>query len=324
MGRAVGADSGRPTLQLDDLVTLLRVFSPEGNRIFGCSIDPRPEGLQELQQLVAASNQRGPLRPGQVGNWAAELGEALGAQDVTIQGIPLDSRVARVIVEADYRMKLIGIERMQGGPGIPSYFDLLANHPEAQGAIQGVRWWLTLAYDDVVHSPERDAFELGGSAVLCQSENEFLNNQGERVQTGQAEPVNRLFAANFTEHYNELAAREPVFADLQGVFNLALVAAIIDREEAGEWMGESFSNEGTYATTRYWTPREADTVVNHRVYNGQDVVVQVAGGVTADILAALDAAEVEAANPALDKVSDLATAPELPAGRWWWDAPVAE
>ncbi len=323
-GRAVGVESGRPTLQLDDLVTLLRVFSPEGNRIFGCSIDPRPEGLQELQQLVAASQQRGPLRPGQVGRWADELGEALGMQDVTIQGINVDSRVARVIIEADYLMKLIGIERVQGGQGIPSYFDLLANHPEAQGSLEGVRWWLTLAYDDVVHSPDRDAFQLGGSFVLCQSENEFLTDEGDRVQTGQSEPVNRQFASNFTQHYNELAAREPVFADLQGVFNLALVAAIIDREGAGTWLGDSFDADGTFATTRYWTPREADTMVNHRVYNGQDIVVQVAGGVKADVLGALNEAEVETADPALDKVSELATAPELPAGRWWWDAPVAE
>jgi hypothetical protein len=162
---------------LDDLVTLLRVFSPEGNRVFGCSIDPRQEGLQELQQLVAASLQRGPLRPGQVGEWADELGEAVGPQDVTIHGIPVDSRIARVIVEADYRMKLIGIERLQGGRGIPSYFDLLADHPDAQGAIEGMRWWLALSYDEVVHSPARDAFELGSTAVLCQSENEFLTAQ---------------------------------------------------------------------------------------------------------------------------------------------------
>jgi hypothetical protein len=144
------------------------------------------------------------------------------------------------------------------------------------------------------------------------------------VTTGQSEPVNRLFASNFTEHYDELAQREPVFADLQGVFNLALVAAIIDREGAGEWMGESFDVSGAYLPAKYWTPREADTVVNHRVYNGRDVVVQVAGGVEADVLSALDSAEIEAADPALNKVAELATAPELPAGRWWWDAPVAE
>jgi hypothetical protein len=323
-GQPIGTSSGRPTLQLDDLVTLLRVFSPEGNRIFGCSIDPRAEGLERLQQVVADSQQRGPLRPGQYGRWAASLGEALGAQDVTIQGIPRDSRIARVIVEADYRMKLIGLERVQGGPGIPSYFDLLADQPQAQGGIEGMRWWLTLSYDAVVHSPERDAFELGGSAVLCQSENEFLTAEGERVQTGQSEPVNREFAANFTEHYNELAEREPVFADLQGIFNLALVAAVIDREQAGQWLGETFKTTGAYSPARYWTPREADTVVNHRVYNGRDIVVQVAGGVEANVLAALDEAQVEKADPNLDNVADRATAPTLPAGRWWWDAPAAE
>ncbi len=40
-GNPVGKQSGRPLLQLDDLVTVLRTFSDDGPGIFTCSIDPR-------------------------------------------------------------------------------------------------------------------------------------------------------------------------------------------------------------------------------------------------------------------------------------------
>jgi hypothetical protein len=74
---------------------------------------------------------------------------------------------------------------------------------------------------------DRHAFEVRGSSVLCQSDNQFLNDSGQRASTGQAEPINQLFASNFTNHYQELAQRDPIFADLQGIFDLALVAALI-------------------------------------------------------------------------------------------------
>ncbi len=48
---AVGTTSGKPALQLDDLVTVLRTFSPGAKQVFGCSIDPRPEGLKAVKDL---------------------------------------------------------------------------------------------------------------------------------------------------------------------------------------------------------------------------------------------------------------------------------
>ena len=61
-----------------------------------------------------------------------------------------------------------------------------------------------------------------------------------------------------------------------------LVAALIQHEgleaRAG-WDRGVFAVNGAFRPASYHAPREVDTVVNHRVYNGRDVVVQVAGGV---------------------------------------------
>ena len=54
---------------------------------------------------------------------ATALREALGLQTVTIQGISPKTHFAQVLVEADYRMKLIGIDLEQppAPVKIPSY-----------------------------------------------------------------------------------------------------------------------------------------------------------------------------------------------------------
>lgn len=323
-GQPVGLSTGRPTLQLDDLVTVLRTFSPAGMNIFGCSIDPKAENLQALKDFVAQSQARGPLANGQAGRWARQLQDKLGLQDVSVYGVPADSRIARVIVEADYRMKLIGIGKLDGGSQIPDYFSLLSEHPEqASGRIDGLRWWMTLQCDEVLHGENRTAYEFRGSTVRCLSENEFLDHQGQRVHTGEAEPTNRLFAANFTRNYGDLARREPVFADMEGVFNLALVAALIQNDgldrQAG-WDRGAFQSGGAYVTASYPVPREVETVANHRVFDGKEIVVQVAGGVKGDLIALLKDLEARHVSPRLDGVAAKSRAGELPAGRWWWDA----
>lgn len=323
-GMTVGVDSGRPTLQLDDLVTVLRTFGPTGKAIFGCSIDPRQENLKQVRDYVEASNKRGAMSPTAIRGWANRIDTLLGQQDVTVFGVPGNSRVSRVMVEADYRMKLIGTGKLEGGSSIPDYFELLAKNPAAvSSGVEAMRWWMTMKYDAVVHSVERDAFEIKGSAVLCRSENEFLAANGERVSTGQAEPVNQQFAKNFTEHFSELAQRDPVFADLQGIFDLALTAALIQREHLDQkagWDRGAFARGGEYRPATYMAPKSAESVVNYKVFNGQDVVLQAAGGVRADVLAVLNDQQLRQESPRLDGVQNNAKAGELPVGRWWWDA----
>lgn len=322
-GLAVGKVSGRPVLQLDDLVTVLRTFSHEGDGIFTCSIDPRQEGLKRVHDFLQATNGK-PLRPSAVGARVRKFQELLGLQDVVIKGVPGHSRVARVIAEADYRMKLIGIDKVDAGPNIPSFFDLLPlNLQQNPPAMDALRWWLTMKYDAVLHSADRQVFEIQGSSVLCQSENEFINSQGQRVNSGKAEATNRLFAQNFTRNYAELAAQDVVFADLQNLFDLSLVAALIQREQLDHkvgWDRGVFLAGGGYEPQRYEPPTAVMSVVNHRVYNGRDVIIQVAGGVRADLMAVVNNGDVLRQGARVDDTRYQSQVRTLPRGRWWWDA----
>lgn len=320
-GQPVSTETGRPTLRCDDLVTVLRTFSGQGKGEFVCSIDPRKAGLQKLQNFVAESYARGALRPSQTRGWVKSLQRNLGMQDVRIEGVPTDSRIARVIFEADYRMKLIGIGKLAGVDGVKSFFDLLPETAQQDPpAIDALRWWLTMNYDSVLHSPNNDVFEISGSSVKCQSENEFLTAQGERVPSGNADAVNKEFAERFTKNYTKLAERDIVFADLQNVFDLALVAALIRHEGIDSAVGFDrgvFASNGDYQPARYEPTPEVMSVVNHRVYNGKDIVVQVAGGVRGDVMSVVrdDAKQKTAVE--LDKV---ATKTPASANGWWWDS----
>jgi hypothetical protein len=318
-GQPVGLASGRPTLQLDDFVVVLRTFA-RGEADFGCSINTRDAGVKALQDYAAASQARGPLSAGSVRNWVKQLQAKLGKQDIVVWGVPADSRVARVIVEADYRMKLIGIDKLDAGKTIPSYFDLLASaNSKNPPAMEALRWWLRMKYDAVLHSPDRTAFEIQGSSVRCLSENQMLTEEGKHLPTGQSEPTNRQFAENFTNHYADLAKRDLVFADMQNIFDLALVAALMRQEQLLDrsgWQPGVFASRGNYRPAKHVVPKEIDSVVNHRVYNGRDIVVQVAGGVRGDVLAVVNDAEISKEA----RVAAPKTAPALPAGRWWWDA----
>jgi hypothetical protein len=323
-GLAVGINSGRPTLQLDDLVTVLRTFSDSGAGIFGCSINPRAEGLKAVKEFVEASPAGGRLAPAQRERWLKELQSRMGLQDIEIYGVPASSRVGQVLVEADYRMKLIGIGQLDGGKEIPSIFDLLAAEARANPpALDALRWWLTMKYDAVLHSSDRRVFEIQGSAVRVQSEDQLVTADGQRVQTGKASETNRQFARNFTEHYAALAKRDPAFAELQNIFDLGMVAALCEREQLATrigWDFGAFSATGEYTAATVPAPRTVDSVMNHRIYRGRELVVQVAGGVRADFQTLLEGQDFVREAPALQALSRSLKAPNLPAGRWWWDA----
>ncbi|MCX7419152.1 MAG: DUF1598 domain-containing protein [Planctomycetia bacterium] len=323
-GNPIGAESGRPMLQLDDLVTVLRTFSNEGQQNFGCSFNPRQEGLKQLQTYVEQSQARGPLAAGAaVKNWVNQLQSKLGPQDIELWGVPRDSRVARVVTEADYRLKMIGIGKLEGGSNVPSIFELMTVEEQKSAKLDALRWWLTMKYDAVLHSPDHNVFEIQGPSVQCLSENQYLNEKGERVGTGKADTTNRTFAENFTKHYTELARRDVAFADLQNVFDLALVAALLKNEGATArvgWDQGSFAANGMYQPTTYAAPQEVESVANHRVFRGKDIVVQVAGGVRGDLMAVVKDPNVMKSSDSLKPMTARAKATDLTQGRWWWDA----
>ena len=112
-GRVVSADTGEPIVRLDDLLVLLRRSHQSPDSYFGCMINPRQESLAQTQEYLNKTSSR-PLEPTRRDAWIAKLRELLGKQDIEVFGVDPASRIARVLVEADYHMKLIGMGLADG------------------------------------------------------------------------------------------------------------------------------------------------------------------------------------------------------------------
>ncbi len=257
-GRVVSQTSGRPVVQLDDLVVVLRHLMHSAQGQFGCSINPREDALAKTKEFLDESA-KSPLKEGTRSRWLKQLRDRMGKQDIVVEGVDPRTRVAQVLVEADYRMKLVGMGLEPGVLGVRSYLDLVqVPRGEAPPPLDVLRWWFTLNDQDIRASEGHDAFELAGHGVRVQSENELLSALGQRVHTGKSEPLNQQFAQSFTEHFAALAAKYPVYADLENIFDLSLVGALIKSQDlAGRagWHLTCFGDSSAYSVGLRPRPR---------------------------------------------------------------------
>jgi hypothetical protein len=320
-GRILSKVTNQPVVRLDNLLVLLRRGADAANSHFGCSINPRQEALAKTQAFLAVSSQK-PLEPGQRKKWLSDLRDTVGKQDIEIFGVDSASRLAEILVEADYHMKLIGMGLAEGVNGVESYLSSIHLRPsESPPAMSVLRWWFTLNYDGIARSETNDAFELVGQGVRVLSENEMLAQQGQRVHTGQSDPLNRQFAESFTAHFDELAKKYPVYGELRNIFDLAMVAAIIQKEGLADkvhWTPAVLTSAAKLGVPHGIVPREVETVINHRVVNQRTILAGVSGGVMvapSDVLKNVAKNDSTASN-----VERAAPAPKnLAAEAWWWD-----
>lgn len=322
-GRALNLDTGRPVLRLDDLVTLLRQQAPRGGEPFGCSITPTQDALARTHAYLAETGAK-PLPLGGRKEWLQSIRDRVGRQVVEVFGIDPHSRAARVLVEADYRMKLVGIGLEEGTPDVPSYLELVAAQRGAAPPLDVLRWWFTMNYGPLAASPERNAYHLRGQSVRVQSENELLTERGQRVHTGQSDRLNAQFARNFTEHFAALATRYPIYAELENLFDLALLAALIHREGLAaevDWHMTCFGNEADFPLPRGRAPESVETVINDVPLGGRRFVAAVSGGVSAEPAAYLvpEAIEVDRSGQLQSQRVGAMRIGDLPDDAWWWD-----
>ena len=321
-GRRISMNDQRPVLNLDDLVTMIRTFG-NGGPGFVCTIDPKQQHVAAVQNYVKA-NRRG-LNAQTAAAFTKELEQKLGLQNVIVQGVPADSHVASVIVEADYRMKEIGIGKRAGVEGMKSYFDLLTRSEQrGSNSMDALRWWMAVGYDAVKASSDGNVFEFAGNAIQCLSENQLVGQNGTRTATGTTKGANAKFAKLFTEHLPALAKEDVVFAELENVFDLAMVAALIHSQNIDQktgWQAHAFAPSGL-RTNKVEVPTELMSAAHFQVYSGRSVVIQVAGGVRGDVSSLVG--ESVQTNDQLDGRQLPATPIGQQNGSWWWDAPAAK
>jgi Protein of unknown function (DUF1598) len=247
--RPIGKLTGRPVLQLDDLVVALRVVNVAN--AFGCSID-MPIGAQEkVTKVVYEDPATRRLPPPQK---QAALATAVGPQTIRFFGMSPDTRFAFTCVEADYRLKRLA---MGLDPTPVPQVQVTLNRSQ----VRYNRLWFTETHKPVlVVSPKGDAFELRGLAME-------LNSSGSQTaQTDATEGVQQ-FTAQFNQHFQKLADAIPSFADLWNLTDLGLMAALIARDKLHEKVGWDVSwllASSGYPVQQIPVPRLADTVVGYR------------------------------------------------------------
>ncbi|MEX2186882.1 MAG: DUF1598 domain-containing protein [Pirellulales bacterium] len=328
--RVVSAESGRPVVRLDDLVVVLRHVLSRGasegkGGVFGCSITPTEDGLAATRRFAEESGRKKlPAGDAARDEWLAGLRSALGRQKIDVFGIDPKSRVAQVLVEADFRMKLVGLGLEEGVLGVPSYLSSVRVGTDGRlPPLDVLRWWFTLDYDAIEATADRSAFAIKGRGVRLLSENQFLEATGKRQTTGESSPANGEFAHNFTEHFGELATKYPVYAELQNLCDAALVAALIESENLDDAVGWSMAwlgDERRFVVAAGNAPQTVETVAAHRVIGDKHVVAAVSGGVRIEPAKFAARDRIRASkNEALAGERKSSQPPANAAERWWWD-----
>jgi hypothetical protein len=317
--RFVGIESGRPTVLLEDLATALRAFAPGAapTNLISVSIDPTAEGLQRMQQFLASV--RGRVQPSDARRLAAGLKNNLGLQNVSIRGIPTDTHFARVLVEADYRMKLIGIGLERLPMRFQSYVDRA--NPAAVAANAMERWYFQPRYDGVSVSEDGLAMKINERGVELVGENERVAG-GRRVVTRRVNKASQAFCRDFTERFPEIADQVRIYAELRQLMDIAIAAAYIQEQDfygqAG-WTMPVLGDEGNYEVGTYQAPEQVETAVN-AVWRGNTLMTPLGGGVQMQPRKALasDALVVDRDGENV-RVKRSAGPAGLEDGQWWWD-----
>jgi hypothetical protein len=319
-GRPVGIATGSAIVELQDLIAALRAYSPQGDRtsVISVSIDPTKEGLARMQDFLRKVGRN--IVPGDTSFIVSGLKESLGQQNVTIRGVPAETHFAQVLVEADYRMKLIGIGLEQPAAKIPSYVSRSNPAAVSRNALQ--RWYFVPNYECVRASEDDLAMELVGRGVKLVGQAELVSSSGEREESGRGDMASKAFTNAFTNEYETLAKNTPVYAQLRNLIDLSVVAAYVQRNdwyEQSGWSMDFFGDESKFAIQTYVAPAKVETAVN-AVWKGSTLVTPIGGGVRIKAEQALDQENLLADEQgALAEKRASVNLSDLPAGQWWWD-----
>ena len=233
----VGQSSGRPVLQLEDLLTALRTADAARERAISVSIDPTAEGEVRLNRLL------GQMRGGprnDPSRMEPALRKAFGEQIVSLTTLAEASRMASTLVAADYHMKRLAMNLEEPGvSGLPSYMEMIRDVGAPAG--RQPRWWMTCDYDGIAHSQDMLAWKITGRGIKALSEEELVDATGNRRATGETNPYAQRWADRFTEKLDELCAHQnAAFGDLRNVMDLNIVATIIRAYDLESVAGADF------------------------------------------------------------------------------------
>lgn len=312
VGRVVGITTGRPPLHLDDLTVGLRSTARRGG-VVGCSIDPVPENHAKM--IAAAKANSGPATPATIQAKFQQLAVILGQQTVSVNGVPADSHFAQVMVEADYRMKLFSVGRdMPRVNGFRSQLDL-----QKPGDTIYQRWWFTPFYDSLKKTEDNNAFQFSGKRLQIMSQDEFISDNGQRTAANQSF-TSQKWAQLINEKLPELVVAVPVLAELQNLTDIAILGALIRRENLAtklNWKMDLYLDNSRLPYVVGPTPKKVPSIGGSK-RSGQ-LMLGLIGGVTITPESTLNSLSQSSEMSRELETSRSHSALPVDHELWWWD-----
>ena len=230
---------------------------------------------------------------------------------------PKGTNMASVLLEADYRMKLIAIGREPPPIKMPTFFAKLKGAPKDNFQ----RWWFTPNYNCVELTPDKLAFHMAGQGVQLGTEEYKTDGKGGLLQV-KTEPMRaaRLYAESFTKNYDEISTASPVFGQLRNMIDVLIIANFVQREDLLAKTGldiNTLLNNKHIPVDYHDVAAEAKCMANVG-WKGNRMVAP-SGGVCILASEALKAANLLDNDRAkLVEQAGLAT-PKTDQIAWWWD-----
>jgi hypothetical protein len=232
---AVATSSGA-AYSLADAATADRLLLALGN-LRGAVVDTK---RGELVILGATHPVQGPVT---AHDWATVLQCATAGESPAFSLDPLDqtkpqgpklscvyygpirnTRLGLIMFEADWLMKLMGLGKVR--PMVAGFCDLFelsfARDSENTSPSQFLRFWITC--EELRARTTAQTFWFEGLKLCVKTEKMHETAQGLASSGGNEDPVAREFAQFLTDHLDELAGQQPVYAELKRLAGLLALA----------------------------------------------------------------------------------------------------
>ena len=302
-------------LELEDLCLLLNVMN-DHTAPLGCSLDPNDKGLNAAAQFLRQPNTVARLsRSPQI--VAEQLRKQVGPHQVNVFGIEPRCSTALALVTADELMKRYGLGLSKGSVPLKTYFDQL-NRTKSVQPQSLIRWWFAYTDQPVLANPDNALFQMPKQAAMVMSQQQWIAASGQRVATGGTDPAADAFAHEFTDKFASIAASEPVFARLEGIFELGLALQVaIDGSQQTSlhaWF-PSLCQEAEVICVTERAPKSVEGVTAYDRLSNGTVVAVISGGVTLDPVHGFASHRVSSQAIATPAQLKQTTSSES----WWWD-----
>ena len=312
-GAVVGKNSGTPVLHLEDFIVAMRSVN-DARQDYGISvsIDPTEQGARTLQRFLNGLDSFHP-------DLADQVAEAYGPQEISLTGVPKDSRYSQILVAADYKMKRLSMG-LEEAPikKFPSMLEM-ARRKDARFNTAAPRFWMECNYEPVAKSDDNLVWQIRGTGVKTLTEEQYFNKDGERKSAGKPNKFAKAWADAMTERFDELAAAEPVFRELRNVMDMSVAAAIIEREgllnQVELNIDRIAGNREQLVSLPAWNVPQTVPAQCSFVQLTRSWIVTASGGVQVDSWSIAANAEVV---PEVSKIGMIAM--DRTAERWWWNA----